>query len=753
MNIENRLKLFRTEKTKILGFGRSHLRSVELARRLETDVEKKIRKAKRDFSSKQAFYFYLWDVVKERGDELLRREHFQFRVFDDGTVEFLDQNFIKRPGNGFSTRYEDVATEMEVLPEKVRAVLQLHYQSGLGCKAISKRIDLPVEEVYQLWQHSLIYLWEALQNGENEDFKEQDDEAFWTLALKYLDGTASEKFVAELNSEIHVSKTRTKQYNDLRMIDGIMIGFGNLDLWPKCDLVEETSVNPAKKLLPATKALRGPDEVEKTRKDEPPQFAIWALGFLATLFEKSGRIVEKLTPKKRGKETPKQAANPAQSLQAPAPEVVLAKIEEPEAEKPEPKPPVENERVLAKKELDGSRRHGVLIDNKPRLPKISVDPVLLRRLGILALIGCGVGMLALVAKNLGIDTGRTSPAPTVLRSSEVEFLGDTEWDGKVLKPGSYHMAGGTLSLHTADSIGLLIEAPAQFEIVSGHQFKIKEGRVVATVPAAAPAGFEIESSRFRFSTTEGEIAVISDDQSIELMVFSGEGTLLESDRKVGPGEGLRFFDIGEPEVFVARDEAHRLPDSIPVVSPAAYGDNLVKNHSFEVGLLSRSCKTERLYRDIPLGWKAGWQKDGIWTDALEQHSGTVRITDAIGGLPTPVAGERYLWVNHGFIAQEIDQMVPGAEYELSLKVASHRNLGPGAGHLVRHVGGNVFQFGIWSGSEWIAETSGQLQAGQPFQEMKMKFSFPENGLPGMVPVLMLKGETRIFYDDVVLKKL
>ena len=116
-------------------------------------------------------------------------------------------------------------------------------------------------------------------------------------------------------------------------------------------------------------------------------------------------------------------------------------------------------------------------------------------------------------------------------------------------------------------------------------------------------------------------------------------------------------------------------------------------------------------------------------------------------------GERYLWVNHGFVAQEIKNLEPGARYEMSAQIASHRNLGPGAGHMIRHIGGNVFQIGIWSGSEWIAATSGQLEAGQPFQNVSMKFEVPENGLPGMVPALMLKGETRFFFDDIVLRKL
>ncbi|MDF1812650.1 MAG: hypothetical protein P1V20_10555 [Verrucomicrobiales bacterium] len=746
MNIENRLKLFQTEKTKILGFGRSHLRSVDLARRLEADVEKKIRKAKKEFTSKQVFLFFLWDTVKERGDELLRREHFQFRVFDEGTVEFLDQNFIKRPGNGFATRYEDVAREMTLLPEKVRAVLQLHYQSGMSCKTIAKKIGIPVEEVYQLWQHSLIYLWETLQNGENEGFQEPEDEAFWTLALKYLDGTASEKFVAQLNSEIHVSKTRTRQYNDLRMIDGIMIGFGELDIWPECELANDIIRLPPTKRRSLSRKSKSPnkpesDHPEHQRADEPPKYAVLALGMLATALSATGNFVERIFPGKRKKASAPQDTDTRPKLPpSPSSETILPPV-------PGSGPP-----VLAHEDRDQTHRHGVHIDKPPLIPKVKVDPSLLRKIGIITVIGGLACLLALLAIRTDL-LSRFKSHPKVLREANVKFADDTPWNRTSLTYGSYHMTEGTCEIFTSDSVSLIIEAPARFSITSGHGIRLDEGRMVAKVTSRTPKGFTIKTDRFTFSSSEGEIGVLSDKDSIDLIVFNGAGTVAEKNRAVGPGEGLRFFDIGEPESIVARDQAHRFPESIPVVTPKSYGDNLIVNHSFEIGLLSRSCKTERLYRDVPLAWKAGWQKDGVWTDALEQHSGTVRITDAIGGLPTPAEGERYLWVNHGFVAQEIHDFEPGAEYRLSVQIGSHRNFGPGAGHLVRHIGGNVFRFGIWSGSEWLAETSGQLEAGQPFQEMQMTFRFPENGLPGMIPVLMLSGETRIFYDNIQLKKM
>ncbi len=712
MNIENRLKLFKNEKPKILGYGRSHLRSVNLARRLESDVEKKIRKANQTFTSKQDFLFYLWDTIKSRGDELLRQEHFQFRVFDEGTVEFLDHHFIQLSGNGIHNKIEEIRDEISALPERVRAILQLHYQDGLSCKTIARKVGIPIEEVYQLWQHSLIYLWESLRDGDGGGFKEPDDEAFWTLALKYLDGTASEKFVSELNSEMHINKTRTKEFNDLRMIDGLIIGFGNLNLWPPCDFIKPS---------PFIAQLSS----SKSKTDS---------------FSDNGKKVENLPP------TESLPHNAGQSGPAKIRQLFTSLFK---AYRPR-ETPIENKSRPPALGLDLLNRNGLHLDHKRLIPKITLNPILIKRLGVLALIGLVITSLgaALVPRIFSPPQS----AFRALRSVGLEIAPDSRWDGKSPAPGNrYIMTGGTMEFISGDA-RIIVEAPADFLLRSSSELVLKRGRMVVSIPTGLSAPYRIETDRFKFSGIEGEFGVVADDDIIDLLVFCGEGKLDNKDQQTGPDEGLRFYETGPPDSLVARDEAHRLPQSIPVIQAKAYGDNLIVNHSFEIGLLSRSCKTERLYRDIPLGWNAGWQKDGGWTEALEQHSGTVKITDAIGGLPTPVSGERYLWINHGSVAQELKNLEPGANYELSLKIASHRNLGPKSGQLVENIGGNTFRFGIWTGSEWIAEAHGQLEAGQAFQEMKLDFQFPSTGITGIIPTLMLTGETRIFYDEVVLKK-
>ena len=766
MNIENRLKLLRSERTKILGFGRSHLRSVLLARKLDAYIDKAVRKTRDEYGTPQLFRSWLWEKVRSRCDDLQRRENFQFRVFDEGALEFLDQDLIKRLGQDVEDQLEVTEKNLKQLPNRARAVLQFFYQNGDSMATIGKRIGVSAEEAYALWQHSLIFLWEEMESG-FEGFRERDDEQFWTLALRYLDGTASEKFVAELNREIHVSKSRTKEYNDLRLIDGVLMAFGQTERWPPC---------PAFENFPKQKQTRAGGLLMPS---PPVGMAVSVVGEGAGLFSESEEKpttetqkteveVKEAKPKPKPDEVVEQETQVTENI-APEPkaEPIVAPAEAAPVDeapvvevKEQTKPQVaeKSEPVLATENVDQDTRHGVMIDQSPaRLPKVrfKLDPVWLKRLGILALAILGGLSLVHILKGTHVQPTILSVkgVPRVLQSVDLNFVESPTFDGYNLQHGNYKMDSGTLKFQTPDSVDILVEAPAEFEIKADNHLALMQGRMVAKMPSKSELEqFVVETPRFKFATYEGEVGFVCDRRSIDLLVFSGEGQLIESEEKTRGlymGDGLRFFDVGSAQKLIPREEAHRFPESLPVLEPKTYGDNLIVNHSFEVGLLSRSCKTERLYRDIPLGWIAGWQKQGAWQPPMEQHSGTIQLTDAIGGLPEPANGERYLWINHGFVSQPLKTLQAGKTYELSLKIGSHQNFGPAAGHLVRHVGGNMFQFGVWSGESWLVESSGQLETGQAFREMVVEFKCPED-MTEMEPYLMLTGETRIFYDDIQL---
>ena len=781
MKIEKRLQFLRTEKAKILGFARSHLRSVESARRLYKELDRKLRKARMEFSSTDSLHLWLWEFIAERCDELLRREHFQFRVFDEGGIEILDENFIKRPGGFIEEQVKVVQNALTGFPEKAIEVLQLHYQYGLSCKAIAKRIGVPLDEVYQLWQHSMIYLWEGAQNEGHPGFQEKEDEDFWTHALRYLDGSASEKFVAELNSEIHVTPSRIKEYNDLRVIDGVMIEYGLSGEWPNTANLEnlpELPEDEEKTKVPLGERL---EPVGNWFGDIFSSIAAFFIGVGAFIFGATGNLFAKL---KNFRIQPR----PIVSDQKPVPRREAEPVPEPEAKKdkdketvaeptapsePAPEPgqlppppsiplPPTGQKSQPENKSPETPESSVAVDSDKKTPVASVgestekNQGVASKVAILGILGAFIGGMFLLSQLGGLSFGQGSK-PRIIRGVNVSFAKGEINRGR-LESRDYDMTSGTMRFQTTEGVEAIVEAPARFSIKSGNRLFFESGRMVVAVSESAGVPAEVGTSRFKVSSRGGEVGFIADDSATEVVVFSGNAQLAaeESDPfDIAPGTGLRFTANGDPENLFSRDEAHRFPELIPVTTPKKYGDNLVANNSFEVGLLSRSCKTERLYRDIPLGWEAGWQKNGKWVAPMEQHSGTVRITDAIGGLPPPIHGERYLWINHGFVSQGITGLEPGAKYELTLHVASHRNLGPGSKHLIRNVGGNTFQFGIWSGTEWIAEASGQLEAGQPFQPMKLEFTCPNSsaGEQKIVAHLMLTGETRIFYDNVILRKL
>lgn len=738
MNIENRLKLLNAEKAKVLGFGRSHLRDVELARKLAGDVEKKVRKEKRDFATLQSFQLWLWETTKTRCDELKKRDHFQFRVFDEGTVEFLDQSLKKRLSESIDEQLDAVREILVMMPEKARSFLSRHYRQGQSCEQIAGDIGISVDEVYRIWQHSMIFLWETSHQEEVHGILAPEDEAFWTQALHYLDGSASEKFVAELNSEIHINRTRTKQYNDLRIIDGIMIEMGQNEQWPTID--EDKISSPALESPESDSSQKqGPPISLGGDRSLPKERAILVFALLRTRLEGALSLLGR------------------QLLTARASMERLAHRGGRATPEPVPDGTGDNhlaeESVLVSDRMDEDTRHGVHFDDRPILRRVRLNPAVLRRAGFGTLAVVVIALLAWMVPSLIPDTP-PDRSVRILRTAGAEMATRSIRSGDRLGPGRYHLEQGAFEFLSPDGSISIIEGPAGFDLESGDTIILNSGRIVTSVPSGLDGSFTIQTKRFEFVAREGSTGVIHRQDYADLLVFSGSGEARYDSTlsRIDEGGGLRFFELGKPESVIPRDEAHRFPEILPSASPRKMGDNLVLNHSFEVGILSRSCKTERLYRDIPLGWKAGWQRDGEWTEAMEQHSGTVRITDAIGGLPTPGDGERYLWINHGFVTQELDGLESGGRYELIVGIASHRDLGPGSGKMFKHVGGNAFRFGIWAGERWLAEASGQLEAGQPFQEMKLDFTFPAAIPGGVQPLLMLTGETRIFYENVILRK-
>ena len=550
MNVENRIKLLNAEKAKILGFGRSHLRGVGLSRKLFADVEKRCRRVRKDFASRQTFLFWLWDCVKERCYELQKRGHYGFRVFDEGALEFLDQLLIKRECDSPDVLVERIRQTLPMLPEKARAVLMLLYRDDLPCRQIAASIGESEQEVYHLLQHSLILLSEAAGTGSEGGFEEQEDESFWTLALRYVDGTASEKFVADLNSEIHVNRSRTREYNDLRLVDGAMIEFGSVGEWPICSLLNEAEVSGEEKSQRDTSGstsaktkseTSGEDEISKETR-VPLFVSILALitvgwGHLLNLVE---FVFHPRARKRRMNESGSQIG-----------------------EFPVAQP------VLAHENLDKTTRTGVHVDRpgkfssrKRKFPKPA------KRITAVAAVVLLVGVLAGVAWKrfdrsilTNLNLGQS---PKVLRSVGVVFADGSTLEGQNLSYGKYALSAGTFSFITNDHVSVIVEAPAAFKFDASGKFYLDEGKAVISTPAIAERGIQVITGKFHFVSDECEAGFSCDGEICDLVLFTGHGQLLESDEKLAPGTGLRFFQVGSPEALTSREEAYRLP---PVGAP------------------------------------------------------------------------------------------------------------------------------------------------------------------------------------------
>ncbi len=703
MNTYKRQQLLDSERAKILGFARSHLRRPELALELISEVEKEVQKTKRSFDTDRAFTTWAWSVVREHCDDDQRKQSFQFRSFDDGTIETLDQRLRKCPGLDLKEVLATAKELIDQLPATAVEVLRMQYIEGWGCEKISQLLNLSVEEVYETWRHSLMFLRDMTPVGDfASESTDLEDEEFWTHALRYIDGAASERYVADLNSQIHESRSRTREFNDLRQLDGLLIEYGHSGEWP--------AVNDlgAKKKPVQTEAAEPVQEEVKQSQDN----------------EREAETVEPTAAKERDAETSEKPSSPK--------------------EKQEFQP------VLANENREPGRRNGVHFDNSSPIKRVKVDPRLAKRAGLIAAICLGVCLLIFLGSLFSRQSKSFGSQVRVQRAVDLLFAGDSSFPERgELEPGDYIVKRGTAKLETATGVEILLEGPADFSMERVGELTLRSGRVVASVPSgAAGSGFTIHTKRFSLESAEGEMGVRVGDESADALMFSGEGGISGSELYLGAGDGLRYLDKGIPKTITAEEEVHRYPHQIPAIEAKTYGDNLVINHSFEVGLLSRGFKSSLLYRDIPAGWSAGREKDGYWADAPEQYSGTVELDQNLGGFPKAVDGRRYIWINHGFLSQDIAGIRADVTYEIIARVASHSGLDLGND---KENNRNTYRVGLWSGRDWIAEVSGQLQPGSDFKELRTTFKLTKEQIQGQTLSMMLTGEACIFYDDIVLQ--
>ena len=156
-----------------------------------------------------------------------------------------------------------------------------------------------------------------------------------------------------------------------------------------------------------------------------------------------------------------------------------------------------------------------------------------RRLGAhitsrrLLLAGAGVLVLSLVAASVWLHVVPPQPKPPKFFATLTRAT-DCVWDGPARPQPGDRLAAGGLSLHkgTAEikmvsGVDLLLEAPADMELVDAGNSALRAGRLVVRVPATA-RGYAVDTPKARVVDLGTEFGVsVEPDRETVVQVFAG----------------------------------------------------------------------------------------------------------------------------------------------------------------------------------------------------------------------------------------
>jgi hypothetical protein len=105
---------------------------------------------------------------------------------------------------------------------------------------------------------------------------------------------------------------------------------------------------------------------------------------------------------------------------------------------------------------------------------------------------------------------------------------DAHWSGSVeptriggpLEPGWLRLESGLAQIVFYSGTRVVIEGPAELELISPNEFSCKEGHVLADVPAQA-RGFRIQTPQLTVTNSGASLGLSVREQSIGIQVFQG----------------------------------------------------------------------------------------------------------------------------------------------------------------------------------------------------------------------------------------
>ncbi|MGJ8695723.1 MAG: LamG-like jellyroll fold domain-containing protein [Verrucomicrobiaceae bacterium] len=129
----------------------------------------------------------------------------------------------------------------------------------------------------------------------------------------------------------------------------------------------------------------------------------------------------------------------------------------------------------------------------------------------------------------------------VRRVSDLGDQSTTLRSGQVIQPGTIEVSSGLLQLDLHNGVSLVVEAPAQFDIISSDLIHLAHGKIRAQVPPPAQ-GFRIETTSFDIVDLGTEFAISLDSNGKgELHVIDGEVELYQ---KTSPNKAAQLLTAG-----------------------------------------------------------------------------------------------------------------------------------------------------------------------------------------------------------------
>ena len=187
---------------------------------------------------------------------------------------------------------------------------------------------------------------------------------------------------------------------------------------------------------------------------------------------------------------------------------------------------------------------------------------------VVFLLGLGLGSLLKRATSDSFANSTEEPTDDgvafLARALDVEWTGDhTPVAGEPISPGRLQFSSGVVQLKFYSGAHLIVEGPADLDLVSSNEAYCRKGKLRARVPEVA-RGFTVQSPQFELVDLGTEFGIdVSDRGTSEVQVFDGEVEIYAPDGRRSPeslqrllgGSGLSWTANGETGKISPRQEA------------------------------------------------------------------------------------------------------------------------------------------------------------------------------------------------------